>query len=54
MSVGLIEPCFDNLHDLLKHMEVPLSPLDEAIFHSPTDVMPIFKRRQRRSMRFSW
>ncbi|MFJ2688299.1 pyridoxal phosphate-dependent aminotransferase [Pseudomonas sp. NPDC087342] len=38
MSVGLIEPCFDNLHDLLKHMEVPLSPLDEAIFRSPSDV----------------
>ncbi|PKH40012.1 aspartate aminotransferase [Pseudomonas sp. 43NM1] len=38
MSVGLIEPCFDNLHDLLKHMEVPLSPLDESLFQSPRDV----------------
>lgn len=38
MSVGLIEPCFDNLHDLLKHMEVPLSPLNESLFHSPEHV----------------
>jgi len=38
MSVGLIEPCFDNLHDLLKHMEVPLTPLDETLLQSSTDV----------------
>ncbi|MHC8305810.1 pyridoxal phosphate-dependent aminotransferase [Pseudomonas sp. PB3P13] len=38
MSVGLIEPCFDNLHDLLKHMEVPLTALDESLFQSPTQV----------------
>lgn len=31
--VGLIEPCFDNLHDLMKHMQVPMSPLDESLFH---------------------
>ncbi|ARD13257.1 MULTISPECIES: aminotransferase class I/II-fold pyridoxal phosphate-dependent enzyme [Pseudomonas] len=38
MSVGLIEPCFDNLHDLLKHMEVPMSALDESLFTSSTEV----------------
>ncbi|MCF4997215.1 aminotransferase class I/II-fold pyridoxal phosphate-dependent enzyme [Pseudomonas syringae] len=38
MRVGLIEPCFDNLHDLLKHMEVPLTPLDEALFSSSKEV----------------
>ncbi|MBC3364640.1 aminotransferase class I/II-fold pyridoxal phosphate-dependent enzyme [Pseudomonas sp. SWRI154] len=38
MRVGLIEPCFDNLHDLLKHMEVPLTPLDETLLQSPTNV----------------
>ena len=32
MNVGLIEPCFDNLHDLMKHMHLPLSPLDESLF----------------------
>jgi aspartate/methionine/tyrosine aminotransferase len=32
MKVGLIEPCFDNLHDLLKHMQVPMSPLSESLF----------------------
>lgn len=38
MSVGLIEPCFDNLHDLLKHMEVPLTALDERLFQSPASI----------------
>lgn len=33
MRVGLIEPCFDNLHDLMEHMQVPMSPLDESLFH---------------------
>jgi aspartate/methionine/tyrosine aminotransferase len=29
MSVTLIEPCFDNLHDLLRNQGVPLVPLPE-------------------------
>ncbi|MEX0732208.1 MAG: hypothetical protein WED00_19230 [Aquisalimonadaceae bacterium] len=32
MQVGLIEPCFDNLHDLMEHMQVPMFPLDESLF----------------------
>ena len=32
MRVGLIEPCFDNLHDLMKHMRVPMVPLAEELF----------------------
>lgn len=32
MSVTLIEPCFDNLHDLLANMGVPLYPVDESLF----------------------
>ncbi len=32
LRVGLIEPCFDNLHDLMKHMQVPMSPLSELLF----------------------
>lgn len=32
LRVGLIEPCFDNLHDLMKHMQVPMQPLDESLF----------------------
>ncbi|MFC3149673.1 hypothetical protein ACFOEK_01380 [Litoribrevibacter euphylliae] len=38
LSVGLIEPCFDNLHDLMKHMRVPLSPLDESLFSDPATI----------------
>ena len=32
MRVGLIEPCFDNLHDLIKHMRLPMIPLPERVF----------------------
>ncbi|WP_321804290.1 pyridoxal phosphate-dependent aminotransferase [Burkholderia sp. BCC1988] len=32
MRVGLIEPCFDNLHDLMKHTKVPMVPLREELF----------------------
>lgn len=31
LRVGLVEPCFDNLHDLMKHMHVPLEPISEQI-----------------------
>ncbi len=44
MSVGLIEPCFDNLHDLLKHMEVPMTPLPEAILADPTQVYRLLEQ----------
>jgi aspartate/methionine/tyrosine aminotransferase len=33
LSVSLIDPCFDNLHDILKHNQVPLLPLKEELFH---------------------
>ncbi len=38
MRVGLIEPCFDNLHDLMKHMGIPMSPLDESLFYDASMV----------------
>lgn len=44
MSVALIEPCFDNLHDLLKHMEVPMTPLPEAILADPTQVYRLLEK----------
>lgn len=31
MSVALIEPCFDNLTDLMRNMGVPLTPLPEEL-----------------------
>jgi len=33
MSVALVEPCFDNLVDLLKHMGIGLSSLPEESLH---------------------
>lgn len=35
MSVTLIEPCFDNLADVLRNLEVPLSPLPEELLVDP-------------------
>jgi aspartate/methionine/tyrosine aminotransferase len=32
MSVTLIEPCFDNLHDVLTNIGIPLYPIEEAMF----------------------
>jgi aspartate/methionine/tyrosine aminotransferase len=38
LSVSLITPCFDNLHDILMHMQVPLKPLHEAWLHDHTKI----------------
>lgn len=37
-SVALIEPCFDNLVDLLKHMRTPLVPLPEDYLSESADI----------------
>jgi len=33
LSVSLIEPCFDNLYEILSHLSIPLSPLNEGLLH---------------------
>lgn len=38
MSVSLVEPCFDNLVDLLKHMGVPVAPLPEEALADPAEI----------------
>ncbi|MBP2702653.1 aminotransferase class I/II-fold pyridoxal phosphate-dependent enzyme [Microbispora sp. RL4-1S] len=38
MSVALVEPCFDNLVDLLKHMRVDLTPLPEESLAEPAAI----------------
>jgi aspartate/methionine/tyrosine aminotransferase len=38
MTVSLIEPCFDNLHDILKNMGIKMSPLPEGILSEPADI----------------
>src|ERR1044071_252759 len=38
MTVGLIEPCFDNLHDLMHHMQIPMFPMSEALFAEPSNI----------------
>ena len=36
MSVSLLEPCFDNLHDIFKHMQIEMSVLREEWLHDPS------------------
>jgi aspartate/methionine/tyrosine aminotransferase len=33
LSVSLIEPCFDNLYEILSHLSIPFSPLKEELLH---------------------
>jgi aspartate/methionine/tyrosine aminotransferase len=38
MSVSLIEPCFDNLVDLLRNMQVEIKPINESELHDPATI----------------
>src|SRR3989344_4413763 len=38
LSVALIDPCFDNIHDILKHMDIPMESLKEEWLHDPDSV----------------
>jgi aspartate/methionine/tyrosine aminotransferase len=46
-SVTLIEPCFDNLHDVLANMGVPLYPIDESALHDVGRIYAELKRSVR-------
>lgn len=37
-SVALVEPCFDNLVDLLRHMQTPMVPLPEHYLSQPDTI----------------
>ncbi len=47
MAVTLVEPCFDNLHDLLTNTGVPLYPVNETAFHDPDGIYATLKREVR-------
>ena len=38
LSVTLIEPCFDNLHDVLDNAGVPIVSIDERCFEDPSTI----------------
>lgn len=38
MKVTLLEPCFDNLHDLLRNMNIDIYPLREESLHDSADI----------------
>jgi aspartate/methionine/tyrosine aminotransferase len=44
MAVTLVEPCFDNLHDVLVNLGVPLYPIAEAAFADPDTIYANLKR----------
>lgn len=44
LSVSLITPCFDNLHDILMHMQVPLKPLKEDWLHNHDKIYENLKK----------
>ena len=45
MSVTLIEPCFDNLHDLLRNQQVPLNPIPESDLADVGQIYDNLKKR---------
>ncbi|MFF4415296.1 aminotransferase class I/II-fold pyridoxal phosphate-dependent enzyme [Streptosporangium sp. NPDC001559] len=47
MAVTLIEPCFDNLHDVLGNLGVPLYPIDESALYDPDCIYEELRRRVR-------
>lgn len=47
MSVTLVEPCFDNLYDVLANMGVPLYPIEESALHDRGQIYAELKRRVR-------
>ncbi|OGN05748.1 MAG: aspartate/tyrosine/aromatic aminotransferase [Candidatus Yanofskybacteria bacterium RIFCSPHIGHO2_01_FULL_44_17] len=44
MSVALLHPCFDNIHDILKHMHIPLEPLEENWLHDSEKIYDNLKK----------
>ncbi len=44
LKVSLIHPCFDNLHDLLVHFDVPLEPLQEEWLHDADSIYDNLKK----------
>jgi aspartate/methionine/tyrosine aminotransferase len=47
MAVTLVEPCFDNLHDVLANVGVPLYPIDESTLTDPDMIYGELKRNVR-------
>lgn len=43
LSVALLTPCFDNLYDIMRHMEIPLEPLHEEWLHNPDTLYDTLK-----------
>ncbi len=44
MKVSLVHPCFDNLVDLMKHIEVPLESLEESWLYEPSKIYENLKK----------
>ncbi|QFS47274.1 pyridoxal phosphate-dependent aminotransferase [Nostoc sphaeroides] len=44
LSVSLIEPCFDSLFNVFKHLEVPIYPLKEELLHDGDSIYENLKK----------
>jgi aspartate/methionine/tyrosine aminotransferase len=44
MKVALVEPCFDNIPDILRHMGIPLEPLPEGWLEKPNAIYENLKK----------
>ena len=47
LSVALYEPCFDNLRDIMQHMQIKMETLREEWFHDPTTLYDNLKKNVR-------
>lgn len=47
MAVTLIEPCFDNLYDVLANLDVAAYPIDESALHAADRIYQELERRVR-------
>ncbi|NCS99417.1 aminotransferase class I/II-fold pyridoxal phosphate-dependent enzyme [Candidatus Parcubacteria bacterium] len=52
LSVALISPCFDNLPDIMKHMQIPLEPLLEEWMHNPDELYDNLKNNVKSDVLF--
>ncbi len=47
LSIALYEPCFDNLRDIMRHMQLKMEPLREEWFHDPETLYENLKKNVR-------
>jgi aspartate/methionine/tyrosine aminotransferase len=52
MTVALMHPCFDNLHDILRNMQITPKPLQEEWFYDPDKIYDNLKKNVKEDVIF--